>query len=198
MIDHSASRLASGVWDAFRRGSRTAFQEIYERHVHQLLKYGRRVSTDTDLIEDVVHDLFLELWRSREKLKDVEEGQLKYYLFRALRNRLFTIVKKQESKRTDGYVDPEYFSVEEPFEAIMIEDQTRSELLRSLQVNLQSLSARQQQAIYLRFYEHFSNEEIAQLMGVNYQTACRFIYNGLKSLRKVVRILSIVFILTNF
>lgn len=186
------------MWNAFRRGSRKAFQEIYERYVHQLLKYGQKISADTNLIEDAVHDLFLELWRSREKLADVEEGKLKFYLFRALRNRLYTAMKKEESGREDADLHSEDYAVEAPFETIMIEDQTRSELLRSLQVNLQSLSARQQQAIYLRFYEHFTNEEIAQLMGVNYQSACRFIYNGLKSLKKVVRILSVIFTLIEY
>ncbi len=188
------------MWDAFRKGSRSAFQEIYEHHVHQLLKYGRKIAADPDLIEDTVHDLFLELWRSREKLADVGEGQLKFYLFRALRNRLYTVLKREETNKTgESLLDyQDHLQAEDPFETILIEDQARNELLRSLQTNLKTLSARQQQAIYLRFYEHFSNEEIAQLMGVNYHSACRFIYDGLKCLKEVVRILGLFLMLAEF
>lgn len=200
VIKHSADRLPSGVWDAFRSGSHTAFQNIYEAHVHQLLVYGKKISPDQELTEDAVHDLFLELWKSREKLADVEEGQLRFYLYRALRNRLYTALKRMGSNRTDGVPaeHPDYFQIEEPLETRLIEDQARRELLASLRTNLKALTARQQQAIYLRFYEHFSNEEIAQLMGVNYHSACRFIYSGLKYLKEAVRILGLSFFLFKF
>jgi len=200
VIKHSVDKLPPGAWDAFRNGSQTAFQSIYEGHVHQLLVYGRKISPDQELTEDAVHDLFLDLWKSREKLADVEEGQLKFYLYRALRNKLYTALKKGENNRTAVLFqdNSEYFHVEESLETRLIEDQARKELLKSLRTNLKALTARQQQAIYLRFYEHFSNEEIAQLMGVNYHSACRFIYSGLKYLKEAVRILGISFFLLKF
>ncbi len=200
MIKHSADRLPRGAWEAFRNGSQTAFQSIYEVYVHQLLVYGKKISPNQELIEDAVHDLFLELWKSREKLTDVEEGQLKFYLYKALRNRLYTAFKRGESNRTDvvSTENSDYFLFEEPLETHLIEEQARRELLTSLRTNLNALSARQQQAIYLRFYEHFSNEEIAQLMGVNYHSACRFIYSGLKYLKEAVRILGLSLFLLKF
>jgi RNA polymerase sigma factor (sigma-70 family) len=73
-----------------------------------------------------------------------------------------------------------------------ISDERQEQLLRRLREGYQTLSPRQQQAIDLRFTHQFSNEEVAQLMGVNYQSACRFIYTALKTLRETVRIFSMV------
>lgn len=76
----------------------------------------------------------------------------------------------------------------------MIQTEGQEDLFRQLRVGYQQLSPRQQQAIDLRFIHNFSNEEIARIMDVNYQSACKFIYSGLKTLRLVVRILSILLV----
>ena len=55
--------------------------------------------------------------------------------------------------------------------------------MANLKELISNLPKRQQEAINLRYYHNFSNEEIAQIMGVNYQSACKFVYTALKSLK---------------
>lgn len=184
-----SARSPVDLWYAFRQGDETAFQQIYQLYAHDLLNYGYKVTNDAPLIEDSIHDLFIELWQSRANLSDTDS--IRFYLFRSLRNKiaktrsraLFFHVSNIESIPTPA----DEFIIEDK----LIEDEEMEQAHQQLRRGYALLTPRQQEALNLRFYQHFSNEEIAQIMGVNYQSACRFIYAALKTLREVVRIFSL-------
>ena len=69
---------------------------------------------------------------------------------------------------------------------------------QQLAAALLQLPTRQKEAIHLRYYPELSNEEVAQIMGVNYQSACKFIYTALKTLREKLQLTGIVPFLVPF
>ncbi len=178
------------LWNAFRKGDREAFRQLYGLYANDLLTYGRRVTHDDLLIEDCVHDLFIELWQSRANLSDTDS--VKFYLFRSLRNKINHVRARDfrfEASDFSGLPHPaDDFQIEHQ----LIEQEGQQQVFGQLRKSFDLLTPRQQEAINLRFYQHFSNEEVAQIMGVNYQSACRFIYAALKTLREAVRILSVL------
>lgn len=184
------------LWNAFRNGDHTAFKRIYQIYAKDLLSYGYKVTGNIQLIEDSIHDLFIELWQYRTNLSETDS--IKFYLFRSLRNKINNSQRKDllynATEIADAWGSADDFTIE----SHMIEEEENDKMLRQLHNGYQLLSPRQQQALNLRFYMHFSNEEIARIMGINYQSACKFIYSGLKTLREAVRILSICFCLGSF
>ena len=72
-------------------------------------------------------------------------------------------------------------SVEESF----IADETLTLQGAAVSRMLDSLSARQREIIYYRFYEELGYEEICKLMDLNYQSACNLIQRALTKLRVV-------------
>ncbi|GAB3496403.1 sigma-70 family RNA polymerase sigma factor [Spirosoma knui] len=177
------------LWHAFRQGDQAAFQQIYRLYTHDLLHYGYKVTTDRLLIEDSIHDLFIELWQSRANLSDTDS--IKFYLFRSLRNKISRARSRDpffQSSTIDSVPTP---SDDFVIERNLIEREELEQVYQQLHKSYALLTPRQQEALNLRFYQHFSNEEIAQIMGINYQSACRFIYSALKTLREVVRIFSV-------
>lgn len=187
-MQHNTAHLS--LWNAFRRGDREAFRQLYGLYVKDLLTYGRRITQDDLLIEDCVHDLFIELWQSRANLSETDS--VKFYLFRSLRNKINHVRSRDarfESSDFSGGLHPaDDFQIDHQ----LMEEEGQQHIFGQLRKSFELLTPRQQEAINLRFYQHFSNEEVAQIMGVNYQSACRFIYAALKTLREAVRILSIV------
>ncbi len=179
----------SELWHAFRQGDETAFQQVYRLYARALLNYGNKIANDTPLIEDSIHDLFIELWQSRANLSDTDS--IKFYLFRALRNKLARTRNRDLLFQATAIDDLPPMPDEFVIDANLIQSEEREHLYRQLRKSYERLTPRQQEALNLRFYQHFSNEEIAQIMGVNYQSACRFIYSALKTLREVVRIFSV-------
>lgn len=169
------------LWDRFRRGDRISFETIYRSRIADLLNYGYKVTSDRALIEDSIQDLFYELWQSRENLS--QTTSIKYYLFRALRNK---IMRNGNVKTVDFNDLPETADVtseEFLYENYLIEIENQTLQAQKLKGLISKLPKRQQEAINLRYYHNFSNEEIAGIMDVNYQSACKFMYTALKSLR---------------
>src|SRR5688572_24763947 len=179
--DNKTEFQSDPLWKAFRRGDKTAFEIIYRTHVRDLLNYGYKVTADRRLIEDSIQDLFFELWQSKENLSHT--NSIKFYLFRALRNKIVRNAKNNDLSFTSSIEDTENEAVHYPHENVLIELETRALQMAHLKEIIEKLPKRQQEAINLRYYHNFTNEEIADIMEVNYQSACKFVYTGLKNLR---------------
>ncbi|MGE8379128.1 MAG: RNA polymerase sigma factor [Sphingobacterium sp.] len=59
------------LWTEFKGGSYDAFSEIYHLFATDIITYGFKIHHDEDLIRDVMHDLFVELWITRERLANL-------------------------------------------------------------------------------------------------------------------------------
>lgn len=163
-----------------RAGDPTALGQLYDAHIRSLLRYGHRICHDTDLVRDAVQDVFVELWEYRQQLADVQNE--KFYLFRMLKSHL----SRQLGRRGRSV---ELFGDEPADEALTVESfmigqETDEQLRRQLNEALRQLTARQQQAVLMRFYDGFSYDEIADLMAISYQGVVNLIYKATLSLRK--------------
>ena len=169
-------------WRRFKDGDIKALESIYRQHIESLMHYGLRITPDTDLIKDSMQDLFIELWKSRENLADTHEP--KFYLFRALRNKLSRALSQQsfvsegEMQLSTQYLQTEHIELE-----IAAREQELQNRL-TLQQSLEKLPKRQQEVIYLRFYHNFPYEIIASTMDMNYQSVLNLVQRALKNLRR--------------
>src|SRR5690606_16061393 len=96
-MEESKKKEFDPQWCAFKKGDKKAFSTIYKAHIHDLLNYGYKVTSDRKLIEDSIQDLFLELWQNRERLS--ETTSIRFYLFKALR---YKIVRNTDVKQLIG------------------------------------------------------------------------------------------------
>ena len=62
-----------------------------------------------------------------------------------------------------------------------------------LKVAFEHLSKRQKEAVYLKYYSGLDYEDIGEVMDINYQSTRNLIFNALKSLRKQMLLLFILF-----
>ena len=74
------------LWREMITGDKRAFENIYKQYFHSLINYGFRITQNEDLIEDAIQDIFLNLWNNKSHLSEVNE--VKFYLFRSLKNRI--------------------------------------------------------------------------------------------------------------
>ena len=169
------------TWKAFKKGDKKAFAAIYRNHVRSLLNYGYKVTSDRRVIEDSIQDLFLELWKNRAGLSDTTS--IRFYLFRALRYKIVRNLKSSGSGLLQHLEEIHEPLVDLSHENYLIGLEVQSFQMAHLKDLIARLPRRQQEAINLRYYHNFSNEEIARIMGVNYQSACKFLYSALKTLK---------------
>ncbi|WP_310392060.1 sigma-70 family RNA polymerase sigma factor [Hymenobacter sp.] len=172
------------LWEAFRLGDAPALATLFEVYYDALYSYGLKLTGDEELVKDCIQNLFQKLWRRREGLRAVLV--VKAYLFKALRRHLGDETKLLRQHR---YLLPAYsdsFEVTYSHEEFLITQQRDAEQSARLLTALNQLSKRQREAIYLKFFDGFSYERIAEVMSLNVQSVRNLVFNALKAVRKVL------------
>jgi RNA polymerase sigma factor (sigma-70 family) len=175
------------VWQDFKQGNRDAFEFLYQQNIQHLIQYGSKITKDRSLIQDSIQDLFIELWDSRGNASNV--ACARYYLLKSLRYKLNRHLRYTP---TETLEETRFVTDYENGESQLLQQETIHSQGHLLAAALKLLPKRQQEAIHLRYFEELSNEEVAQVMGVNYQSACKLIYTGLKTLRHTLHLASLI------
>jgi RNA polymerase sigma factor (sigma-70 family) len=140
------------LWESFTRGEREAFASVYTRYAAELLSYGTGLGFDRETLKDVIHDVFYKLYATPRLLQGVHD--VKPYLFRALRNGL---LNSRKTGKREVSLDPreQDFSIEVTVVDTLIEEEERLRVAAEIERYLGELTARQREAVYLRFIQEF-------------------------------------------
>lgn len=173
----------SSLWGRFLEGDRHAFAEIYEAHIDHLFHYGMHFCQDKERVKDCLQDLFQDLWLSREHLTTTIQN-IRYYLISSLRRRLLRALQKDRRWQHRESWDAFEFEFTSPQENKMILEETAAEQKKLLQQALANLSRRQREAIYLRFYQNLSYNEVAGIMSMQVDSVYNTISKAIGILKK--------------
>lgn len=172
------------LWTLFKEGNEIAFYLLYDQYADNLYKYGIRFSKDKEFIKDCIHDLFLDLYKYRNKLSETDS--VKFYLFRSLRR----LIHKEQVKLIPFVLDKlNLSSIESPVfshEDYLISVETENENHKALNDAVKTLSSRQREGLSLKFEHNHTYSEIAEIMGISITSARTIIYRALKDLRKCI------------
>ena len=177
------------LWHRFQQGDETAFQQLHQQHIRHLLNYGLRLHGSLSAVEDCIQDVFVELWQYRQGL--TQPTSVRFYLLRALRNRLRAQYRRDQPFVSGWDDDGEQagqnrlpFDTEPSAEEQLIALDIDAERKALIHQTLQTLTARQREIIYLRYFNDLTYGQICEVMQINYQTARSQIYTALKLIRK--------------
>lgn len=171
------------LWNAFKRGDWEAYTSLYHDYFRLLNNYGYKFTRDVDLIEDSIHDLFISLWTNRDNLGN--PLSVKNYLYKSIRNILFRKIKAQ-SRFSDIRETDESIPFEVSYDHQMILNEDEKHIQETIKQVLNKLPARQQEIIYLRFYDALSYEEIADIMCINVSSTYKLLYKALDNLQQSI------------
>lgn len=174
---HSMEDIA--LWQRFRSGDSRVFELIYSRYINLLANYGRRICSDDETLKDAIQDMFIDLWRKRENLGST--NSIQYYLVKALRRNL---IKKLKAARKQIYTSNDPVGFELSPETILINNESDQKIKDQLYDSLNTLTSRQKEVVYLRFYCGMDFASISAIMGINPQSAHNTVYRVLRVLRE--------------
>ncbi|MFL9485117.1 RNA polymerase sigma factor [Chitinophagaceae bacterium LWZ2-11] len=171
------------LWELCRAGDKEAFEQLFKFYYRFLYHYGLKHTSNQVLLEDCVQELFVELW---EKAPATEIQSFRAYLFQSFRFRLYRQIQKsdQYNKVKEAGDDGSLFTGS--VETLIIKKEEGDERAKQLQTAISQLSKRQQEIIYLRFYNDLEYEEICAIMQISYQVSRNLLYQAIKALKKVV------------
>lgn len=159
---------------------------LYDIHIDHLIDFGLYYVNDTGKLEDHIHDLFLDLFKSKTRVLEIRD--IRTYLSIALKRRLLKKKVGQdrviEEDRFLHLLDTNPDRVEQSPERKWIEAEKIENLTSELKLAMESLTNHQRHIIQLRFVENLSFTEIAQTLDVSKTSARTLLYRTLKTLRK--------------
>lgn len=171
------------LWRALKRSDKAAYEILLKKYYALVLNYGVRFYRDKEFVKDAVQDLFSEIWNRREYLGDVVS--VKSYLLQSLRKNIIRESSRLKWFREADKISEDHdFNVEFDIETYLISRDVETEMLKKLQLELDKLTKRQREAIFLRFNQDLSYEEIAFIMGINYRSVVNLIHEAIKAIRK--------------
>ena len=160
-----------------RAGDQSAMADLYDRYAGVVYGVALRVLANTTAAEDVVQEVFLQLWRNPQAF-NAERGRLAPWLAVIARNRAIDLLRKRP---------PEDDIAEMPIATgVSLEDESSQRLaVEKVRGVLGQLPQEQRKALEMAFFEGMTHTEIAGKTGEPLGTIKTRIRSGLLALRKV-------------
>lgn len=171
------------LWEDFKKGEKYALSHIYYLYVDKLFRYGKKFSTDEELVKDTIQDLFIDLIRTRDNLGTTDH--IYFYLIKAFRRKLFrglSGTKKMRKADEEAEMQTAYivYSVEEDW----IRKEQLSKKEEMVRKGLSELSTKQREILYYRFTCDFEYDQICEIMSMKYDSARKMVFRALQTLRE--------------
>lgn len=170
------------LWSELKSGDNTAFEKIYRQEFKYLYDYGKRLTSDVALVEDMLQDLFVDIWNRRTSLGSTTS--IRAYLIVSLRRRIIKGLQ-QKQKTLNASDDPDYFSdTVLSIEQLIESKELSAEQTERIRTSISELSKRQKEVLHLRYFQDMDYKEIAEAMDINYQSVRNIASKAIKSLAK--------------
>ena len=175
---------------ALKDGSESSFDQIYDSLYAALYNYGFRLCGSEDLVKDCIQDTFIEIWEKRHGLEKI--NSLKFYLFKIIRRKIFAYLDaeaKAENKIKLAILNGGDFLLLFKVDQLEKECELPTVIVRKISKAISQLTARQKEAIMLKFYENLSYSEITGVMDLkDTKYARQLVYRALDELKESLSI----------
>ena len=162
----------------------TIYYDLFKQHYSALLFYAARLVGEDDA-EDIVQDVFVELWNNKSKI-DFDD-HIKSFLYRAVYTRSINFLKHKSV--VDGYTSEEkeffaqkiaYYNYENSEVMARLENM---ELKKEILSAINDLPDQSRKVFKMSYLYDMKNKEIADILGISLRTVEAHMYKALKILR---------------
>jgi RNA polymerase sigma-70 factor (ECF subfamily) len=161
---------------AIRSGDQSAMGALYDRYSSIVYAVALRVLQDTGAAEDVLQEIFMQLWRNPGSF-DSSRGNMAAWLAVIARNRAIDSLRR---RRPEDDIENVVVSVEPD----LATETDRSRAMDKVRGALEQMPAAQRKTLEMAYFEGLTHTEIAKKTGEPLGTIKTRIRTGLLTLRK--------------
>ncbi|MFD1628786.1 RNA polymerase sigma-70 factor [Pseudopedobacter beijingensis] len=168
--------------EAISLDNEVAFRTLFERYSSRIYSKAFSYIKDQEVCEQIVHDIFLGLWKNRKTLKILV---FKNYISAATRYRVYKYLSIKKSSKTDFLEDTTANN-----KSVLnagYENLSYKQLEIQIEQLLNDLPPRCKEIFLLSRKEFLSNDEIAKKLGISKRTIENQITRALKHLRSSMK-----------
>lgn len=161
-----------------REGDKLALTKLYNTYWQLLFISAYNIIKDKELCEDIIQDVFMNIWHNRENLEI--NISLKGYLYACARYRVFNQFKKDKDK-----MHIEFFNdLDKRFQYATPEtEMMHDELVQQINTIIETLPEKCQLVYKLSREEQLSHKEIAERLNISTKTVENHITKALQTIR---------------
>jgi RNA polymerase sigma-70 factor (family 1) len=177
MVDYFELNDADLV-SLMKEGNKKAYTVLYDRYKRLMYLHAYKKTGDAQEAQDVLQDVFLNLWSKRDQVS--EEENLSGYLYTSIRNRILNLISHKKIR--DRYEESllQFSDMETPVADHLIREKQFSEMI---QKEIDALPEKMREIFLLSRKGYLKNKEIAEHLGLSEHTVATQIKRALKILR---------------
>ena len=172
----------SDLWTAIRNDDAAAFAMLFNRYWKKLYYAAYNYTKDPALSEEIVHDVFINIWDRKHVL---EINTFENFLIKAVRYQIYNRARavKLSVVHTDFTAYENYGTEINKGDEKINEQELKTELYQ----HLSQLPKRCQTIFQMSKLDHLSNQEIADKLGISKRSVENQLALALKHLRVVLK-----------
>ncbi|MCW9706573.1 RNA polymerase sigma-70 factor [Fodinibius salsisoli] len=161
-----------------QKGKRDSFKALYQFYYPRLSQFVFRYVKSKAIAEDLVHNVFHNIWKNRNNLK--ANGKLRAYLYTAVRNQSFKFLNRRKGQLQTTFDDLSFL---ESREANPEEQINGKEFEEAIQSAIRELPKRRRAVFLMSREDDLTYREIAEVLEISVKTVETQMSRSLKHLR---------------
>jgi RNA polymerase sigma-70 factor (ECF subfamily) len=163
-------------------GDKKAFEQLYRQYEGGVEKYVLFITRSREVTEEIIQDIFISIWRKREKLPAL--SSFKGYLYHIARNRTisyfrsiktrYKIVELDESAPCDGQAEADHQLLFNQYYQMALDA-------------VETLPEQKKKVFRLSLEEGLTLDEMAQRLGISKSTVKQHLYGASAAVRSYLK-----------
>jgi RNA polymerase sigma-70 factor (ECF subfamily) len=168
--------------DPISKGDQKAFTALYDLFYPSLAQHILQKLDNETVMQDILHDLFLSIWKNREKLQEIDS--LPGYLYSSCRYLVLAHIRRSTLVQYSDNV----YNLDFQITNESLEDRLYYRyLIDIVNAEIEKLPTKCKHIFKLSREQHLSNKEIADRLGLSESTVENHINRAIKQLRGVIQ-----------
>lgn len=180
MSDYHNHDFDDREWiENIRKGDEESFEFLFKKYYLSLARFAWRYVGSKAIAEELIQELFTNLWEKREELDT--KGSVRSYLYKSVRNLSLNHLKHQNVKNK---YDSEWMAQIGNPQIEFRDDKREKQIREAIAQAIEELPERSRMTYKLHRYDGLTYSEIAEVMDISVKTVESQMTRTLKILRE--------------
>lgn len=184
-----AMDMEENLFQKLAEGDHTAFKQVYRMYFPKIHAFAYGFLKNMDEADELTQMVFIKLWDKHELFSEVRKFDS--YLFTLTKYTVFNYIKAKYMLPMSDEEIPDQSHQETPHENLIAND-----LRLLIDLTVSHMPPKRQQIFRMSRLEGFSNEEIAEKMGIQKKTVENHLNLALNELRKAVMLFLLSYVMS--
>ncbi len=175
---------------SYLKGNEHSLEVLIKRYLKPIYSFVFRYTGNSQDAEDITQEVFVKAWRNLKKFN--QNRSFKTWIFSIAKNTCIDFLKKKKTIPFSQFENEKRENIlsEELFDKSPLPDEIfeKKDLVEILNKALESLPIKYRLVLFLRYNDHFTFKEIAEILGESINTIKSRHQRAIQLLKKILKV----------